>query len=72
MVAFGLMVGYLLGGYFITIHENTLGTGHIPAGIFNGHPKFRGNWWLGFCLLGCLLILVSVWRLPINLLADCS
>lgn len=63
MVAFGLMVGYLLGGYFITMHENSFGSGTVPFynghPIYNGHPKWIGNWWGGFVLLGTLLILVS-------------
>lgn len=59
MVAFGLVVGFLLGGYFITIHENSFGTGMIPADIYPGHPKWIGAWWCGFVLLGVLLILVS-------------
>lgn len=58
MVAFGLVVGFLLGGYFITMHENSFGTGHIPADIYPGHPKWIGAWWCGFVLLGILLILV--------------
>ena len=59
MVAFGLMVGFLLGGYFITLHENSFGSGHIPSNVYNGHKTFIGAWWLGFILLGTLLILVS-------------
>ncbi|RWS08847.1 solute carrier organic anion transporter family member 5A1-like protein [Dinothrombium tinctorium] len=59
MVGFGLVCGFLLGGYFITIHENSFGTGTIPADIYNGHPKWIGAWWMGFILLGILLILIS-------------
>lgn len=60
MVAFGLMVGYLLGGYFITLHENSFGTGNIPENIFSGDPKYIGCWWLGYWVLGGMLILVSI------------
>lgn len=59
-VAFGLVVGFLLGGYFITIHENSFGTGVIPNDIYPGHPKWIGGWWCGFVVLGILLILISI------------
>lgn len=58
MVAFGLVCGFLLGGFFINVHENALGTGVIPADIFPGHPKWIGAWWVGFFLLGILLLVV--------------
>ncbi|RWS28314.1 solute carrier organic anion transporter family member 5A1-like protein, partial [Leptotrombidium deliense] len=59
MVAFGLVCGFLLGGFFITIHENSFGSGTVPPDIYNGHPKWIGAWWAGFILLGILLILIS-------------
>lgn len=59
-VAFGLVCGFLLGGYFITVHENSFGSGVVPRDIFPGHPKFIGAWWAGFILLGVLLILVAI------------
>lgn len=60
MVAFGVLVGFLLGGYFITIHENSFGTGVIPSDLYPGHPKWIGAWWCGFILLGLLLILIAI------------
>ncbi len=39
MVAFGLVCGFLLGGYFIQVHENSFGSGTVPLDIFPGHPK---------------------------------
>ncbi|KAJ6223851.1 hypothetical protein RDWZM_002396 [Blomia tropicalis] len=60
MVAFGLVCGFLLGGYFINVHENALGTGITPPDIFPGHPKWIGAWWLGFILLGILLLVISI------------
>ena len=60
MVAFGLVCGFLLGGYFINVHENALGTGITPPDIFPGHPKWIGAWWLGFILLGILLLVVCI------------
>lgn len=59
MVAFGLVCGFLLGGFFINVHENAFGTGIIPQDIFPGHPKWIGAWWAGFILLGVLLLIVS-------------
>ena len=40
MVAFGLVVGFLLGGYFIQVHENSFGSGIVPIDISPGHPKY--------------------------------
>lgn len=59
MVAFGLVCGFLLGGFFINVHENAFGTGLTPPDIFPGHPKWIGAWWAGFILLGLLLLVVS-------------
>jgi len=60
MVAIGLMIGFLLGGFFITLHENSFGTGHISSNVYNGHKSFVGAWWIGFILLGILLIMISL------------
>jgi organic anion transporter 3A len=60
MVAFGLVVGFLLGGYFITMHENSFGSGVVPPDLYNGHPRWIGAWWGGFVLLGVLLILIAI------------
>lgn len=59
MVAFGLVCGFLLGGFLISVNENSFGTGVIQPDIFPGHPKWIGAWWAGFILLGVLLLLVS-------------
>lgn len=60
MVAFGLVCGFLLGGFFINVHENSFGFGTIPPDIYPGHPRWIGAWWAGFILLGVLLILISI------------
>ncbi|OTF79993.1 organic anion transporter-like protein, partial [Euroglyphus maynei] len=60
MVAFGLVCGFLLGGFFINVHENALGTGVVPEDIFPGHPKWIGAWWAGFIMLGVLLLIISI------------
>ncbi|KAI1285077.1 Solute carrier organic anion transporter family member 5A1 [Halotydeus destructor] len=59
-VAFGLVLGFLLGGYFITVHENSFGSGLVPVDLYPGSPRWIGAWWAGFILLGVLLILVSI------------
>lgn len=60
MVAFGLVCGFLLGGFFINVHENAFGPGVVPQDIFPGHPKWIGAWWIGFILLGILLLIISI------------
>lgn len=60
MVAFGLVVGFLMGGYFLRMHENSFGTGIIPHDIYPGHPRFIGGWWMGFVILGLALILIAL------------
>ena len=60
MVAFGLVVGFLLGGYFITMHENSFGSGVVPHDLYNGHPRWIGAWWAGFVLLGLLLLIIAL------------
>lgn len=60
MVAFGLVCGFLLGGFFINVHENAFGTGITPHDIFPGHPKWIGAWWAGFILLGVLLLVIAI------------
>lgn len=59
-VAFGLVCGFLLGSYMLSMHENSFGSGVIPEDIFSGHPRFIGAWWAGFLVLGVLLILVAI------------
>ncbi|UYV61535.1 SLCO5A1 [Cordylochernes scorpioides] len=61
MVAFGLVCGFLLGGYLLSIHEDAMFQS-IPhmTGIYPGHPRWVGAWWLGFVIFGILLLLVSI------------
>lgn len=66
MVAFGLVCGFLLGGYFIQVHENSFGSGNVPFDISPGHPKWIGAWWAGFIMLGILLILVFIKNIGIS------
>ncbi|CAG2161778.1 unnamed protein product [Oppiella nova] len=51
---------FLLGGYFIQVHENSFGSGTVPLDISPGHPKWIGAWWAGFIMLGILLIIISI------------
>lgn len=59
-VAFGLVVGYLLGGFLLSQHENSFLGGTVPRGIFPGAPRWIGAWWAGFVLCGIFLMLVAV------------
>lgn len=59
-VAFGLVVGYLLGGFLLSQHENSFLGGTVPRGIFPGSPRWIGAWWAGFVLCGIFLMLVAV------------
>lgn len=59
-VAFGLVVGYLLGGYLLSHHENAFLGGVVPPGIFHGSTRWIGAWWAGFVICALLLLLVAV------------
>ncbi|CAN8017931.1 unnamed protein product [Ixodes persulcatus] len=59
-VAFGLVVGYLLGGFLLSRHENAFIGGSAPRGIFPGSARWIGAWWVGFVLCGIFLVLVAV------------
>lgn len=59
-VAFGLVVGYLLGGFLLSRHENAFIGGSAPRGIFPGSARWIGAWWAGFVLCGIFLVLVAV------------
>ncbi|XP_067138869.1 solute carrier organic anion transporter family member 3A1 [Centruroides vittatus] len=60
MVAFGLVCGFLLGGYLLSVHENSILFNTVPPGIYPGHPRWVGAWWAGFVIYGLLLMLVAV------------
>lgn len=59
-VAFGLVVGYLLGGFLLSRHENAFIGGSAPRGIFPGSARWIGAWWVGFVLCAIFLMLVAV------------
>nr|QLF98518.1 organic anion transporting protein [Ixodes scapularis] len=59
-VAFGLVVGYLLGGFLLSRHENAFIGGSAPRGIFPGSARWIGAWWAGFVPCGIFLVLVAV------------
>lgn len=59
MVAFGLVCGFLLGGYLLSYHENYFLYNTVPENLYPGHSKWIGAWWAGFVICGILLLLVS-------------
>ncbi|CAN7988920.1 unnamed protein product [Ixodes hexagonus] len=59
-VAFGLVVGYLLGGFLLSRHENAFLGGSAPRGVFPGSARWIGAWWAGFVLCAIFLMLVAV------------
>lgn len=59
-VAFGLVVGYLLGGFLLSQHENAFVGGTVPRGIFPGSARWIGAWWVGFVLCAIFLMMVAV------------
>ncbi|KFM82307.1 Solute carrier organic anion transporter family member 5A1, partial [Stegodyphus mimosarum] len=60
MVAFGLVCGFLLGGYLLSFHEDYLLYNTVPPNLYPGHPRWIGAWWAGFVICGILLLLVSI------------
>ncbi len=48
--------GFLLSSYCLSWYENPL----VDPGFSRTDPRFIGAWWLGFILVGILLILVSL------------
>ncbi|GFY69291.1 solute carrier organic anion transporter family member 5A1 [Trichonephila inaurata madagascariensis] len=60
MVAFGLVCGFLLGGYLLSYHENYFLYNTVPENLYPGHPRWIGAWWAGFVICGILLLLVSI------------
>ncbi|KAJ6223786.1 hypothetical protein RDWZM_002331 [Blomia tropicalis] len=58
MVGFGLVFGFLLGGTCIAIHENIFG--NVPLGVTINSSRWIGAWWIGFILLGILLLIVAI------------
>ncbi|XP_013791454.1 solute carrier organic anion transporter family member 4A1-like, partial [Limulus polyphemus] len=55
-VAFGLVCGFLLGGYLLSIPESVILYGSVPT----SNSEWVGAWWAGFLLFGFLLMLVSI------------
>lgn len=60
MVAFGLVCGFLLGGYLLSFHEDYFLYSTVPASLYPGHTRWIGAWWAGFVICGVLLLTVSV------------
>lgn len=60
MVAFGLVLGFLLGGFLLSYHEDAILFGVEPVDVYPGHPNWIGAWWAGFVICGIALMLVAL------------
>ncbi|XP_046675029.1 solute carrier organic anion transporter family member 4A1 [Homalodisca vitripennis] len=64
----GVAVGYIVGGFFLQLHEDFPTGGH--AQHLSPYSKtWIGAWWLGFVILGllCLVIAMPILALPTQL-----
>ncbi|XP_076330345.1 solute carrier organic anion transporter family member 3A1-like [Tachypleus tridentatus] len=60
MVAFGLICGFLLGGYLLSIHEDAILYGSLPEDEISSTSEWVGAWWAGFLLFGFLMMIVAI------------
>ncbi|XP_042220869.1 solute carrier organic anion transporter family member 3A1-like isoform X2 [Homarus americanus] len=60
MVAFGPVLGFLLGAYLISYYVDTLFVDTSVMQADHKHPRWIGMWWGGFLLCGLLLIFISI------------
>ncbi|XP_069178837.1 solute carrier organic anion transporter family member 3A1 [Procambarus clarkii] len=60
MVAFGPVLGFLLGAYLISYYVDTLFVDTSIMQADHKHPRWIGMWWGGFLLCGLLLIVISI------------
>uniref|UniRef100_T1J9S9 Solute carrier organic anion transporter family member n=1 Tax=Strigamia maritima TaxID=126957 RepID=T1J9S9_STRMM len=60
MVAFGPVMGFLLGGYLLTFYVDFLTYNTLDLNITPEDPRWVGAWWGGFLIIGCLMLLVSI------------
>ncbi|KAK7054568.1 Solute carrier organic anion transporter member 5A1 [Halocaridina rubra] len=60
MVAFGPVLGFLLGAYLISYYVDTFFVDTSVMQADHKHPRWIGMWWGGFLLCGLLLIFISI------------
>lgn len=60
MVAFGPVLGFLLGAYLISYYVDALFVDTSIMQADHKHPRWIGMWWGGFLLCGLLLIFISI------------
>ncbi|XP_071542524.1 solute carrier organic anion transporter family member 3A1 [Panulirus ornatus] len=60
MVAFGPVLGFLLGAYLISYYVDTLFVDTSVMQADHKHPRWIGMWWGGFLLCGLLLLFISI------------
>uniref|UniRef100_A0A3Q1FD73 Solute carrier organic anion transporter family, member 4A1 n=1 Tax=Acanthochromis polyacanthus TaxID=80966 RepID=A0A3Q1FD73_9TELE len=65
----GPAVGYLLGGYFLSIFTEI----HLTTEMTPEDPHWIGAWWIGFLAGGAAALLISKgFSLDLNLTVDCN
>lgn len=60
MVAFGPVLGFLLGAYLISYYVDTLFVDTSVMQANHKHPRWIGMWWGGFLLCGLMLLMISI------------
>lgn len=60
MVAFGPVLGFLLGGYLLSQYVDTFSIDVSTLEIDTGSRHWVGMWWGGFLICGSLMILISI------------
>ncbi|KAL7647268.1 UNVERIFIED_CONTAM: hypothetical protein RMT77_002526 [Armadillidium vulgare] len=61
MVAFGPVLGFLLGGYLLSFYVDSLFVSNFNySEIDHKHPRWIGMWWGGFLICGLLLLFLSI------------
>ncbi|XP_066952882.1 solute carrier organic anion transporter family member 3A1 isoform X1 [Macrobrachium rosenbergii] len=60
MVAFGPVLGFLLGAYLISFYVDTFFVDTSVMQADHKHARWIGMWWGGFLLCGLLLIFISI------------
>ncbi|XP_076056544.1 organic anion transporting polypeptide 30B isoform X2 [Oratosquilla oratoria] len=60
MVAFGPVLGFLLGAYLLSYYVDAFFFDVSQLKIDHKHPRWIGMWWGGFLICGLLLLSISV------------
>lgn len=60
MVAFGPVVGFLLGAFLLKLYVDFFTVDMLELQISPHDPQWVGAWWGGFIICGALLLIVAV------------